>query len=299
MYKFKNQFFLLIFICITLANQVVVAQTIEATPAPSIDDILRAGTSYGNKTYEGLQGVKEETAEERDIVSFETYGISHNCSIKNLLAKHRFSLALEASYKFHQPSEKLFATVASTNLDEFAKKLLQQSLNESNDSRPITDLFVFLDSELKFNFDANCQVGTRTEIRSVEPKKTISTPNTPSRIFERVLSSVFFKSVMHINFAQLNVQSGNQKYGMGEFSNFCVDIFGVDVTPKKICNPEKITMYCQGDDCYIQPLEYLVENAKITSQGQPEPFKSQVMEIERKLEKQKNKQLEKISQSQG
>lgn len=290
----------MIFICITFSNQTVFAQTAEVTPArSSIDDILRAGTSYGNKTYEGLLGYKEETAEQRDIVSIARFGISHICGVKNLFGKHRFSLALQSSDRLNFPNEQLAIVMLSLNLQDGMEAIIQKDLTESNDSRLVTDLFIFSESELKFDFDANCKVGTRTEIRALEPKKTIPIPNTPSTILERALSSVFFKSVMHINFDQLNIQSGNQKSGLAEFSNFCVDIFGANVTPKKMCTSEKITMYCQDDDCYIQPLEYLVEKSKITSQGQPEPFKSQVLNLERQIEERKKTESAKSLQIQG
>jgi hypothetical protein len=246
----------------------------QAQIAPGSGNKQTMRIEPSQNTQKSWQNNREETQADKDRLSFSKNNVSFDCSVKNLFAKHRFSKALEASDRVNMPSVPMAATLFSVNLPEIMEKFILKELAEINDSRALNDAYSFPEPDIKFNFDANCTRGTRTEIRVANPK----TANISEKAGK---DKLIFKSVIDINFENLNVQPGDKKFGMGEFSNFCFS-FGTISDLNESCNPEKIKMYCQADDCYVDSLENLVKSTKITSQKQPEPLKSLIREIEAK-----------------
>lgn len=244
----------------------------QIAPGSRVNETMRIEPSQDTQKSWGNN--REETQADKDRFSYSKYNVSFDCSVKNLFAKHRFSKALEASDRVNMLSVPMVATLFSVNLPEIMGKFILKELAENNDSRALNDAYSFPEPDIKFNFDANCTRGTRTEIRVANPK----TANISGKASE---DKLIFKSIIDINFENLNVQPGDKKSGMGEFSNFCFS-FGTISDLNESCNPEKIEMYCQDDDCYVDSLENLVKSAKMTSQKQPEPLKSLIREIEAK-----------------
>jgi hypothetical protein len=90
----------------------------------------------------------------------------------------------------------------------------------------------------------------------------------------------------------------NKVVGYAKLSDICHETMSSTET-KLICSSESLEIFCQDNQCYAEPLLYLVERGKIRSAGMIKAIQKQILEAEQSIKNRREQDIQKANQVQG
>lgn len=266
-HKLKNFLRILTLVCTTGLSGTVMAQT-------SVDDILRAGTNFGNKAFTGLLGgnggtINVDSVEGNTVV--QTIGhLSENC-VKRLQRVLQTFGESKIARGFHGYG---WGNVNAVHLSLPLAVLGGDVKASYYGLAPLEDISTLTENtRIVPVFDADCQQGTVTYEAGIDRYVTKDNALFPW--------TVLFKSSVTLDMHSI----GSNQYGVfgiATVSNICHEIVDESST-QRACHPQTLDVYCQSNTCYSEPLVELVERGKISSRNMTGIFFDRVNAVEWKI----------------
>lgn len=277
---FKYAFHCLILVSSLACGLHTGAQTTDTNPTQSIDDILNSGTNFGNKAYDGLlsgdRGVIRKDTTEGNLVTTAITGLSSECVSRLERVLGIFGESTIAS-KFHG--------YGWGNVQVVDLKLPLASLGADIQSNYYGSSFTIPNVKIKPEFDAECHIGT------------ITYTGTNRKYLASIVSDTKVRSSLKLD-SHLLESYENKVVGLAKLSDICHETISLTET-KSICSSESLEIFCQDDQCYSEPLLYLVERGKIRSAGMTKGIQKQILEAEQYIKDRRQKDSQKANQVQG
>ena len=249
------------------------AQIPEPVPVTSaLDDLLRSGTNFGNKAYQGLLGadsghINMATPEGITVIE-RANGVSSQCIERLQVVLREFGESDIARnlplygwgntvlIDLRKPISILGSGIASRFYERayYNPNLLTETSN----------------TRMALEIDSECQ--TAAVVYSGEIPTYATGPRyVPLRV----------TSTLRADLGLLNV-TGQGLRGLAKISHICHRIT-VELISNETCSPNKIDVYCRVETCYSEPLKELVKSGKIRSSSVPAPLYDKVRAIEVEL----------------
>ncbi|MDR7378609.1 hypothetical protein J2X19_003303 [Rhodoferax ferrireducens] len=240
----------------------------------SVDDILRSGTNFGNKAFNGLLGgnggsINVGSAEGNAVVQAISQ-LSEGC-VKRLQRVLQTFGESRVAHSFHGYG---WGNVNAVSLSLPLAVLGADVRSKYHGLAPLDDVLTSTENTRIIPlFDAECQQGTVTYEATIE------------RYFrknnELAAWPVRFKSSATLDMHSIELNQ-HGVFGIATVSNICHEIVDESST-QQACYPQTLDVYCQFNTCYSEPLAELVERGKISSRDTTGIFFDRVNTAEWKI----------------